>query len=75
MEQELAMWKEENLKYTEVLRREEKITEDEVAPLKAQLAEINAKINEQYDIISASKATILKNDKHIKQTLLLLSSQ
>lgn len=74
MEQELEMWKKENSQYAETLRREEKITEDELTPLKEQLAELSAKIDEQYDLISASKATILDNDQRIQQMLLSLNS-
>ena len=62
MEQELEMWKKENSQYAETLRREEKyklkkmiiiiiiycrITEDELTPLKEQLTELSAKIDEQ----------------------------
>ena len=86
MEQELEMWRRENSRHADALRREERcvpslphlhshhhhhhpppppprITEDELTPLRAQLAELNSKIKEQVGVLATwpSKGVLAKD--------------
>lgn len=69
MQKELEMWELENRKHAEAVQREQSVTELELQPLRAQLEELEAKIVEQVDVMSATKANILKNDVKIQQML------
>lgn len=69
MQKELEMWQVENRKHSEAVEKEQGITELELQPLRSQLEELEAKIVEQVDMISATKANILKNDVKTQQML------
>ncbi|XP_015773088.1 PREDICTED: TRAF3-interacting protein 1-like [Acropora digitifera] len=46
MQKELDMWRRENVEHGIALKREESVTESEIAPLKLQLAELDTEITE-----------------------------
>ncbi|XP_073235895.1 TRAF3-interacting protein 1-like isoform X2 [Porites lutea] len=69
MQKELDLWRRENVDHEIALRREESITESEIAPLKSQLEELDTEITEMVDRISTVKCNILRNDEKIQKML------
>lgn len=69
MQKELDLWRRENKEHEIALRREESITQNEVAPLKSQLEELDTEITEMVDRISTVKCNILRNDEKIQKML------
>ncbi|KAK2570210.1 TRAF3-interacting protein 1 [Acropora cervicornis] len=69
MQKELDMWRRENVEHGIALKREESVTESEIAPLKLQLAELDTEITEMVDRISAVKCNIIRNDEKIQKML------
>ncbi|XP_078377224.1 TRAF3-interacting protein 1-like isoform X3 [Oculina patagonica] len=69
MQKELDIWRRENKEHEIALRREESITESEIAPLKSQLGELDTEITEMVDRISTVKCNILRNDEKIQKML------
>lgn len=69
MQKELDIWRRENKEHEIALRREESITESEIAPLKSQLEELDTEITEMVDRISTVKCNILRNDEKIQKML------
>ncbi|KAL5508994.1 hypothetical protein EMCRGX_G004268 [Ephydatia muelleri] len=69
MQKELEMWKAENARHSEAMKKEEGITEQELAPLRTELERLEMRISEQSELISATKANILKNDDKIQKML------
>ncbi|XP_063256065.1 TRAF3-interacting protein 1 isoform X2 [Prinia subflava] len=74
MKNELDMWRRENRELTEALQREQSITDGVLAPLKAELAELDQQIEDQQDKIRAVKARILRNDEKIQEMILSITS-
>ncbi|KAM7447978.1 intraciliary transport [Porites harrisoni] len=69
MQKELDLWRRENVDHAIALKREESITESEIAPLKSQLEELDTEITEMVDRISTVKCNILRNDEKIQKML------
>lgn len=69
MQKELDLWRRENKEHEVALRREESITQNEIAPLKSQLEELDTEITEMVDRISTVKCNILRNDEKIQKML------
>lgn len=69
MQKELEMWRRENKEHEVALRREESVTESEIAPLKSQLDGLDTEITEIVDRISAVKCNIIRNDEKIQKML------
>lgn len=69
MQKELDMWRRENVEHGIALKREESVTESEIAPLKLQLAELDTEITEMVDRISTVKCNIIRNDEKIQKML------
>ncbi|KAI8822013.1 microtubule-binding protein MIP-T3-domain-containing protein [Fimicolochytrium jonesii] len=69
MNRELEMWRSEHLKYLKVYEEELRISAEELAPLESQLKAVEAAIEEQLDVISTTKASIIQNETMV-QTLL-----
>nr|XP_006825026.1 PREDICTED: TRAF3-interacting protein 1-like [Saccoglossus kowalevskii] len=69
MQKELEMWKKENKQHALAIKREEGITEEELEPLKSQLAELDQSIEDKQDLISAVKANVLRNSEKIQKML------
>ncbi|RMX45518.1 hypothetical protein pdam_00008414 [Pocillopora damicornis] len=69
MQKELDLWRRENKEHEIALRREESITQNEIAPLKSQLDELDTEITEMVDRISTVKCNILRNDEKVQKML------
>lgn len=69
MQKELDLWRRENKEHEVALKREDSITENEIAPLKSQLEELDTEITEMVDRISAVKCNIIRNDEKIQKML------
>ncbi|KAM9859945.1 TRAF3-interacting protein 1-like [Aulostomus maculatus] len=69
MQAELHTWQRENKKYTEALQQEQRVTDEAMEPLQAELAELEQLIKDQQDKICITKCNILKNDEKINKML------
>ncbi|KAM9859420.1 TRAF3-interacting protein 1-like [Aulostomus maculatus] len=69
MQAELHTWQRENKKYAEALQQEQRVTDEAMEPLQAELAELEQLIKEQQDKICVTKCNILKNDEKINKML------
>ncbi|XP_054751126.1 TRAF3-interacting protein 1-like isoform X3 [Lytechinus pictus] len=65
MQKELEMWQRENKEHGLAIKREQGITDNELEPLQAQLAQLDQAIDDQVDTIAAVKANILRNEEKI----------
>ncbi|XP_030856357.1 TRAF3-interacting protein 1-like isoform X3 [Strongylocentrotus purpuratus] len=65
MQKELEMWQRENKEHGLAIKREQGITDSELEPLQAQLAQLDQSIEDQVDTIAAVKANILRNEEKI----------
>ncbi|KAM6332348.1 TRAF3-interacting protein 1 [Podargus strigoides] len=70
---EREMWQHQYRQYTEELQREQSITDHTLAPLKAELAELDELIKDQQHKIRAAKANILRNDEKIRKMILSIN--
>ncbi|XP_064108832.1 TRAF3-interacting protein 1-like isoform X2 [Macrobrachium nipponense] len=69
MQKELEMWRDENKKLAQTLKREQSMTEQELEPLRSQLAELESAVQEQRDKLSAVKSNILRNSEKISRLM------
>ncbi|XP_066956429.1 TRAF3-interacting protein 1 isoform X6 [Macrobrachium rosenbergii] len=69
MQKELEMWKDENKQLAQTLKREQSMTEQELEPLRSQLAELESAVQEQRDKLSAVKSNILRNSEKISRLM------
>ncbi|KAM9859947.1 TRAF3-interacting protein 1-like [Aulostomus maculatus] len=69
MQAELHAWQRENKKYTEALQQEQRVTDEAMEPLQAELVELEQLIKDQQDKICVTKCNILKNDEKINKML------
>ncbi|KAM9859943.1 TRAF3-interacting protein 1-like [Aulostomus maculatus] len=69
MQAELHTWQRENKKYTEALQQEQRVTDEAMEPLQAELAELEQLIKDQQDKICVTKCNIMKNDEKINKML------
>ncbi|XP_072818063.1 TRAF3-interacting protein 1 isoform X6 [Vicugna pacos] len=67
MQNELQLWRAENMQHAEALQKEQSITDAAVEPLKAELAELEQLVRDQQDRICAVKANVLKNEEKIQK--------
>ncbi|XP_033899415.1 TRAF3-interacting protein 1-like isoform X6 [Acipenser ruthenus] len=67
MKKELQMWRSENAEHAAALIKEQRITDNAVEPLKAELVELEQLIKDQQDKICAAKANILRNEEKIEK--------
>uniref|UniRef100_A0A4W5QLG4 TNF receptor-associated factor 3 interacting protein 1 n=1 Tax=Hucho hucho TaxID=62062 RepID=A0A4W5QLG4_9TELE len=67
MQNELHTWRRENKEHAQALLQEQRVTDNAVEPLKAELAELEQLIKEQQDKICAVKSNILKNEDKIQK--------
>ncbi|XP_071482744.1 TRAF3-interacting protein 1-like [Diadema antillarum] len=65
MQKELELWQRENKEHGLAIKREQGITDSELEPLQAQLAELDQAIADQVDTIAAVKSNILRNEEKI----------
>ncbi|KAJ8349644.1 hypothetical protein SKAU_G00247740 [Synaphobranchus kaupii] len=76
MQNELQTWRRENQEHAQALLQEQRVTDDAVEPLKAELVELEQlikdqqdNIKDQQDKICAVKSNILKNEEKIQKML------
>ncbi|XP_029526350.1 TRAF3-interacting protein 1 isoform X3 [Oncorhynchus nerka] len=67
MQNELHTWRRENKEHAQALLQEQRVTDNAVEPLKAELAELEQLIKEQQDKICAVKSNVLKNEDKIQK--------
>ncbi|KAM9305645.1 TRAF3-interacting protein 1 [Gastrophryne carolinensis] len=73
MQNELLMWRKENSEHSEVLKREQSITDSAVEPLKTELADLEQLIKEQRDKICTVKGNILRNEEKLQKMVQTVS--
>ncbi|XP_033110711.1 TRAF3-interacting protein 1-like isoform X1 [Anneissia japonica] len=69
MQKELDKWKRENKEHALAIKREENVTEGELEPLHAQLAELDQSIADQVELIGAVKSNILRNEEKMTKMM------
>ncbi|XP_036401700.1 TRAF3-interacting protein 1 [Megalops cyprinoides] len=69
MQKELETWRRENQEHAQALLQEQRITDNAVEPLKAELAELEQLILDQQDKICAVKSSILRNEDKIQKMM------
>ncbi|KAM6986218.1 TRAF3-interacting protein 1 [Aplochiton taeniatus] len=67
MQNELLTWRRENKEHGQALLQEQRVTDDAVEPLKAELFELEQLIKDQQDKICAVKSNILKGEDKIQK--------
>uniref|UniRef100_A0A8C8LYA9 TRAF3-interacting protein 1 n=1 Tax=Oncorhynchus tshawytscha TaxID=74940 RepID=A0A8C8LYA9_ONCTS len=67
MQNELHTWRRENKEHAQALLQEQRVTDNAVEPLKAELAELEQLIKEQQDKICSVKSNVLKNEDKIQK--------
>ncbi|KAG7463809.1 hypothetical protein MATL_G00180510 [Megalops atlanticus] len=69
MQKELETWRRENREHGQALLQEQRITDNAVEPLKAELAELEQLILDQQDKICTVKSNILRNEDKIQKMM------
>jgi Microtubule-binding protein MIP-T3 C-terminal region len=69
MDKELEAWKTENIKQTQLVEEEERLTEQSLQPFYSKMNELDIQIKEQLAKINATKAKLSENDISIHQML------
>ncbi|XP_029559375.1 TRAF3-interacting protein 1 isoform X1 [Salmo trutta] len=67
MQNELHTWRRENKEHAQALLQEQRVTDNAVEPLKAELAELEQLIKEQQDKVCAVKSNVLKNEDKVQK--------
>ncbi|XP_077435831.1 TRAF3-interacting protein 1-like [Vanacampus margaritifer] len=74
MQAELQSWRSENKEHAQALLREQKVTEQAVEPLKAELGELEQQMKDYQDKICAMRSNILMNEENIQKKLTAIIS-
>eukprot|EP00026_Physarum_polycephalum_P000330 Phypoly_transcript_00330.p2 GENE.Phypoly_transcript_00330~~Phypoly_transcript_00330.p2 ORF type:complete len:604 (+),score=213.80 Phypoly_transcript_00330:151-1962(+) len=72
MDKELESWKAENIKQTQLVEEEERLTEQSLQPFYAKMNELDIQIKEQLAKINSTKAKMSENDAAINQMLYMV---
>jgi len=72
MDKELEHWKAENIKQTQLVEEEERMTEQSLQPFYAKMGELDIQIKEQLAKINSTKAKLIENDRSIHQMLYMV---
>ncbi|XP_037095127.1 TRAF3-interacting protein 1-like [Syngnathus acus] len=74
MQAELQSWRKENKEHAQALLQENKVTEQAVEPLKAELGELDQQMKDYQDKICAVRSNILTNEENIQKKLAAIIS-
>ncbi|XP_061648410.1 TRAF3-interacting protein 1-like [Phyllopteryx taeniolatus] len=74
MQAELQSWQKENKEHAQVLLQEQKVTEQAVEPLKAELGELDQQMKDYQDKICAVRSNIIMNEENIQKKLAAIIS-
>ncbi|XP_049584794.1 TRAF3-interacting protein 1-like isoform X2 [Syngnathus scovelli] len=74
MQAELQSWRKENKEHAQALLQENKVTEQAVEPLKAELGELDQQMKDYQDKICAVRSNILTNEENIQKKLVAIIS-
>ncbi|XP_061697393.1 TRAF3-interacting protein 1-like isoform X2 [Syngnathoides biaculeatus] len=74
MQAELQSWRKENKEHAQVLLQEQKVTDQAVEPLKAELGELDQQMKDYQDKICAVRSNILMNEENIQKKLAAIIS-
>ncbi|XP_051937842.1 TRAF3-interacting protein 1-like [Hippocampus zosterae] len=74
MRAELHGWRRENKEHAQELMREQKVTDQAVEPLKAELGELDQQMKDYRDKICAVRSNILTNEENIQKKLAAIIS-
>ncbi|XP_061547965.1 TRAF3-interacting protein 1-like [Phycodurus eques] len=74
MQAELQSWRKENKEHAQVLLQEQKVTEQAVEPLKAELGELDQQMKDYQDKICAVRSNIIMNEENIQKKLAAIIS-
>ncbi|XP_042889792.1 TRAF3-interacting protein 1-like isoform X2 [Penaeus japonicus] len=69
MQKELETWRNENKVLAQTLKREQSLTDQDLEPLRSQLAELETAVQDQRDKLSAVKSNILRNNDKISRMM------
>uniref|UniRef100_A0A3Q3KEW3 TRAF3-interacting protein 1 n=1 Tax=Monopterus albus TaxID=43700 RepID=A0A3Q3KEW3_MONAL len=67
MQAELHTWRRENKEHAQALLQEQRVTDQSVEPLKAELSELEQLVKDQQDKICAVRSNILRNEEKIQK--------
>ncbi|XP_061142310.1 TRAF3-interacting protein 1-like [Syngnathus typhle] len=74
MQAELQSWRKENKEHAQALLQQNKVTEQAVEPLKAELGELDQQMKDYQDMICAVRSNILTNEENIQKKLAAIIS-